>query len=147
MRDCSVYKEEYKDCKSFRSRFNQYFIFGEYISCDQWRDDYNNCQKFSWLHDKEAAKNLIQSELSRKAARLKAHYDNDTWTKRENPPADWAKPLPAFMEERNKNTYLGLKNEEYKTEQEQKIQQALTGIPAQPNKSSFCTFMWNYSST
>lgn len=122
IRPCSVYKDEYKECKSLRGRFNQYFIYGESLNCDQWRDDYNNCQKFSWFNDKEAAKSIVQSELNRRAARFKAHYDNDVWTKRESPPADWAKPLPDFMVERNKNTYLEVKAQEMKDE-EQKLQQ------------------------
>lgn len=136
MRSCDVYKDEYKDCKSLRSRFNQYFIFGEYLNCNQWRDDYNNCQKYSWLGNKEAAVEIIKSELNRRAIRLKAHYDNDIWTKREAPPDDWARPLPEFMIERNKNTYLDLKNKEYKENEETKLNQT-----PEPQKSSFCTFM------
>lgn len=72
---------------------------------------------------------------------MKAHYDNDIWTKREKPPADWTKPLPAFMEERNKNTYLEKKNQEYKDEEEKFRQRALNP-DAEPTKNSFCTFMW-----
>lgn len=138
IRDCGVYKDEYKDCKCFRSRFNQYFIFGELLSCEQWREDYNNCQKFSWLDDKEAAKNLIRSELSRKAARFKAHHANDVWTKRDTPPANWSAPLPDFIEERNKNTYLAVKAAELKAQEER-----LKDPSKYPdsNKSSFCTFM------
>lgn len=136
-----MYKDEYKECKSIKGRFNQYFIFGEYLDCTQWANDYNNCQKHSWFNDKEAAKLVIKSELNRRATRLKAHYDNDIWTKRETPPTDWSKPLPAFMEERNKSTYLAIKNKEFIEEQEAKTQEALN-TPIETNKSSFCTFMW-----
>lgn len=142
LRPCSVYKEEYRECKSFRGRFNQYFIFGEYLNCDQWGEDYNNCQKHSWLNDKEAAKLVIRSELSRRAVRIKAHFDNDVWTKRESPPSDWAKPLPAFMQERNKNTFLEIKTRELKVEEEKRMQSiANTEMPAEANKNTFCTFM------
>lgn len=96
------------------------------MNCDQWRDDYNNCQKLSWFKNKEAAELIIQSELSRRAERLKAHYGNDTWIKRENPPTDWAKPLPAFMEERNKDTYLAAKVQEMKDEEEKLKQQLIS---------------------
>lgn len=72
---------------------------------------------------------------------MKAHYDNDIWTKREKPPADWTKPLPAFMEERNKNTYLEKKNQEYKDEEEKFRRRALNP-DSEPTKNSFCTFMW-----
>lgn len=112
------------------------------MDCDQWRDDYNNCQKYSWLTDKEAATSLIQSELSRRAKRMKAHYDNDIWTKRDKPPADWAKPLPPFMEERNKNTFLEKKAQELKEEEEKERLRALNPeAAAELNKNSFCTFM------
>lgn len=135
-----MYKDEYKECKSIRGRFNQYFIYGESLDCEQWRNDHNNCQKYSWLNDKEAAKLVIQSEMKRRAERLKAHYANDIWTKRENPPEDWVKPLPAFMEERNKNTYLELRTRELK-EQEEKTKQNVENTLSEGNKSSFCTFM------
>lgn len=112
------------------------------MNCDQWRDDYNNCQKYSWLTDKEAATSLIQSELSRRAKRMKAHYDNDIWTKRDKPPADWTKPLPPFMEERNKNTFLEKKAQELKEEEEKERLRALNPeAAAELNKNSFCTFM------
>lgn len=136
-----MYKGEYRECKSIKGRFNQYFIFGEYLDCTQWANDYNNCQKYSWFNDEEAAKAVIQSELVRRTERLKAHYDNDTWTKRESPPPDWAKPLPGFMAKRNQNTYLEIMNKEYIAEKEQATQAAISGTPIKPNKSSFCTFM------
>lgn len=82
--------------------------------------------------------------MNRRATRMKAHYDNDIWTKREKPPTDWAKPLPAFMEERNENTYLRLKNDELKAEEEEQIQQLNRTSEykkSEPTKSTFCTFM------
>lgn len=136
-----MYKEEYKECKSIRGRFNQHFVFGETLNCDQWRDDYNNCQKYSWLNNKEAAELLIQSEINRRAVRMKAHYDNDIWTKRESPPEDWSKPLPEFMQGRNQNTYLGEMAQMMKKEEEQGLKQNTTNALPEANKSSFCTFM------
>lgn len=154
IRDCSIYKDEHKECKSLKSRFNQYFIFGHYLSCDQWRLDYNNCQKYAWREDKEAARELIISELNRRTKRLKAHYDNDVWKKREHPPDDWSKPLPDFIEERNKNTYLELKAIEFMAEEERREQeikklaasdseskQMNNNSSRSSNKSNFCTFM------
>lgn len=147
-----MYKDEYKDCKSIRGRFHQYFIYGEYLSCDQWRDDYKNCQKWSWLKNKDAAKAIIQSDLKRKAERIKAHLDNTIWTKRKEPPEDWAKPLPDWMEKRNENTYLSVKAKELKEEEELQLKQAtetkqemVSNNSSNNNnnslKSSFCAFM------
>ena len=44
IKPCEMYKEEYKDCKSIKARFHQYFIFGETLDCEQWKIDYDNLQ-------------------------------------------------------------------------------------------------------
>lgn len=46
-----MYKDEYKECTSFKGRFQQYFIYGEPQNCNQWKKDYDNCCK--WEDDKE----------------------------------------------------------------------------------------------
>lgn len=144
IRDCSVYKSEHKECKSIKGRFNQYFIFGESLDCENWRNDYNNCQRLNWLGDKEAAVKVIESEMQRRANRLKTHDANDTWTRRDKPPEDWSKPLPQFMIERNANSYLEMKGKEYAEEQERLRREDLE-LASKPNdninKNSFCTFM------
>lgn len=102
------------------------------------------------MNDKESAVRLIESELKRKAARMKANLDNDTWTKRDTPPADWNKPLPEFMLERNKDSYLERKGKELEEEEEREKQEliklsnypaAAAAVQAPDNKNSFCTFM------
>lgn len=45
-----MYKAEYDDCASIRARFNQYFIFGEMLDCNQWKTDYANC--YEWQKNK-----------------------------------------------------------------------------------------------
>lgn len=101
-----MYKGEYKECKRIKGRFNQYFVFGEFQDCQDWADTYNNCQKYSWGKNKDAAIDVIKSELERREKRLKPYRENDIWTKRDGPPEDWSKPLPEFMIERNRNSYL-----------------------------------------
>ena len=54
MKPCHIYKEEYKDCKSIKERFNQYFIYGEMQDCAQWNEDYKNCSLWVESNDKEA---------------------------------------------------------------------------------------------
>lgn len=97
------------------------------------------------MEDKEAAAMLIKSELERKAARLQAHLNNDTWTKRDNPPKDWTKPLPDFMIERNKDSYLEIKEKELREEEEQEradlLKLANSPKTQNNNSNSFCTFM------
>lgn len=56
--------------------------------------------------------------MLRRDERLKAHLSNDIWEKRDKPPENWSKPLPDWMEERNKNTFLELKATELKENEE-----------------------------
>ncbi|CAH2073482.1 unnamed protein product, partial [Iphiclides podalirius] len=114
IRECDIYKEEYKECTSFRGRFQQYFVYGELQDCKQWKKDYDNCCKWEDYKELKAAEALIKSEKNRRMERLRAHYRNDTWKKRESPPADWDKPLPEWMAKRDENTYLAYKSKEMK---------------------------------
>lgn len=72
---------------------------------------------------------LIESERKRRLERLKAHYRNDTWKKRESPPADWDKPLPEWMSKRDENTYLA-----------QKAKEMREGI-SETDNNGFCAIM------
>ncbi|XP_044731674.1 UPF0545 protein C22orf39 homolog [Chrysoperla carnea] len=112
IRPCHVYKEEYSDCKSIKARFHQYFIFGDTIDCSQWKNDYNNCSDWVDRKDKKAAVKLIESESARRKARLDAHDNNTVWEKRKEPPSDWARPLPEWMEKEHSVSYLGIKSKE-----------------------------------
>lgn len=58
---------------------------------------------------------IVASETSRRINRLKGHYANDVWKKRVKPPEDWDKPLPEWMQKRNENSYLEMKNQQIKT--------------------------------
>ncbi|GLH10445.1 SFRICE_000126 [Gryllus bimaculatus] len=114
IRPCEMYKEEYKDCTSFRARFHQYFIYGETLDCTQWKKDYDNCVR--WTRDKnvKACKELSESEKKRFNDRMRAHYRNDVWEKRSEPPEDWNKPLPEWMQKNYQGTYLDFKSVEFK---------------------------------
>ncbi|XP_039147901.1 uncharacterized protein LOC6733246 isoform X2 [Drosophila simulans] len=81
-------------------------------------------------NDVAAGKAVIKSEEERRKIRLRAHFANDTWQKRKEPPLDWAAPLPDWMEKRNENTYLEVKQKE------------LSGQAApQGEERSLCTIM------
>lgn len=147
LRPCDRYKDEYKECKSFRGRFQQYFVYGESQSCDQWSIDYNNCMKWSWFENKDAALEVIKSEMKRRDERMQAHLDNTTWTKRDKPPDDWNKPLPDWMAQRNEHTYLAIKAQELRDEEEKaKAQEAAdqdnTSHENTPKTESRCSIMW-----
>ncbi|EDW01986.1 UPF0545 protein C22orf39 homolog [Drosophila grimshawi] len=132
IRPCHLYKDEYDDCNSFKARFHQYFIFGKDADCSQWLTDFKNCERYQQSNgnDMEAGAAIIKSEELRRMTRLQAHFANDTWAKRKSPPEDWAKPLPDWLEKRNENTYLELKQKE------------LSGEAApQEEQRSFCAIM------
>lgn len=61
--------------------------------------------------------------------RLRAHYGNDTWKKRDAPPVDWDKPLPEWLVKREENSYLAFKAKEMK---EGKLEET---------KKGFCSIM------
>ncbi|XP_042144341.1 UPF0545 protein C22orf39 homolog [Ixodes scapularis] len=109
VRPCEWYLEEYKDCKSIRARFHQYFVFGSTIDCEDWSKDYGNCLKFRAEKDVDALRSVVESEEKRKKERLDASLRNDVWDLRSEPPKDWNGPLPDWMEQRLSNSYLGAK--------------------------------------
>uniref|UniRef100_A0A1A9VX74 Synaptic plasticity regulator PANTS n=1 Tax=Glossina austeni TaxID=7395 RepID=A0A1A9VX74_GLOAU len=113
IRPCSVYKDEYDDCTSIKARFHQYFIHGESVDCTQWHNDFRNCVRYeeSNGNDLAAGQAVIDSEEERRLKRFKGHYGNTVWKKRKNPPEDWSKPLPDWLEKRYENSYLSLKME------------------------------------
>ncbi|KAH8253528.1 hypothetical protein KR032_005910 [Drosophila birchii] len=132
IRPCHLYKDEYDDCTSFKARFHQYFIFGQDTDCSQWLTDYRNCERYQQSNGNDVAAGVavIKSEEERRLTRLRAHFANDTWKKRKQPPADWASPLPDWMEKRNENTYLEMKQKE------------LSGLAApQEEERSLCLIM------
>ncbi|CAN7984855.1 unnamed protein product, partial [Ixodes hexagonus] len=106
VRPCEWYLEEYKDCKSIRGRFHQYFIFGSTLDCDNWSKDYTNCLRWRKEKDIEALRSVVDSEAQRKKERLDGSLQNNVWELRSEPPKDWNKPLPEWMNEKLRNTYL-----------------------------------------
>ncbi|XP_049951517.1 UPF0545 protein C22orf39 homolog [Schistocerca serialis cubense] len=112
IRPCEIYDDEYSDCASFKARFHQYFVFGKFVDCSQWKHDYENCVRWRDSKNVKACDELIKSEKKRRYERLKAHIDNDIWEKRDAPPEDWNKPLPEWMQNEYKDTYLAHKAKE-----------------------------------
>lgn len=72
---------------------------------------------------------VIKSEKARRMERLRAHYKNDIWKKRDAPPENWNKPLPEWLVKRDENTYLA-----------HKAQEIREGKDIEPDKS-FCAIM------
>lgn len=99
-----------------RSRFHQYFVHGEFADCSQWKTDCDDCLLYERKEDFQAALRVIRSEKNRREIRLGAHYANTVWTKRTEPPSEWEKPLPDWLQKRDENTFLAIKSREMKGE-------------------------------
>lgn len=95
-----------------RGRFQQYFVHGKFVDCQHWKIDYDDSLLYERKDDANAGMRIIRSEKKRRDARMAAHYGNNVWTKRTEPPADWNKPLPEWLEKRNENTFLAIKSKE-----------------------------------
>lgn len=59
---------------------------------------------------------IIDSEKVRRHDRLKAHYKNNVWEKRKQPPPEWNQPLPDYISKNYENSYLGIKAKEMRGE-------------------------------
>lgn len=70
--------------------------------------------KWENKQDYKAAKKIIENEYKRRSVRLKNHYGNDVWKKRENPPSDWSQTLPENISKEYENSYLEIKSKEMK---------------------------------
>ncbi|GLV32461.1 uncharacterized protein CBL_00829 [Carabus blaptoides fortunei] len=116
IRPCEMYREEYNDCRSVKGRFHQYFIHGETKDCGQWKKDFDNCSKWKDANDLKAANEVLESEKERRKERLKAHYANNVWEKRNQPPEEWSKPLPEWISKDYEHSYLGFKAKEMRGE-------------------------------
>ncbi|XP_013794198.1 UPF0545 protein C22orf39 homolog [Limulus polyphemus] len=109
---CEWYKEEYKDCKSLKARFHQYFVHGQTVDCTQWQNDFKNCMSWRKYRDIDAFKNVLESERNRIIQRQAASQANNIWELRKEPPEDWNKPLPDWMQKEHEYSYLKLKQKE-----------------------------------
>jgi len=103
VRKCESYKREYKDCKSVKERFHQYFIHGEVADCSHWKQNYDSCILYRKTKNLQALEDVTKEELKRKEERLAGHLANDVWEKRDDgPPPNWNCDLLPVTEENRK---------------------------------------------
>ncbi|RZF42621.1 hypothetical protein LSTR_LSTR001416 [Laodelphax striatellus] len=114
VRNKAWYEEEYADCKSIRGRFHQYFVHGYLLDCSPWKRDADNCERWTKNQDRDSLEELIDSETKRREERLKPFTENEVWEPRTSPPGNWNSPLPEWMVEEYKTSYLGIKASEFK---------------------------------
>ncbi|XP_033946251.1 synaptic plasticity regulator PANTS [Pseudochaenichthys georgianus] len=89
-RACDNYWEEFKHCVSWSNGFHHYYTYGTVPSCQQWKNDYNDCREWEERRSSEAKEALLKSERDRVA-----EQGNFTpvWELRKVPPGDWHLPL------------------------------------------------------
>lgn len=104
--------EEFRDCRSIKGRFQQYFVHGDSLDCASWEHDFEDCLRYTEKNDLKAAKKVIDNETARRKDRMKNHFGNNVWKKRANPPEDWAKPLPEHLTKQYENSFLDIKSKE-----------------------------------
>ena len=95
--------------------------------------------------DEEAAKRIITREKERIKLRLEGHYANNVWEKRDEPPAkeDWNKPLPEYMLDRQRKSYLSLyaKSQTEETEETEAQLKSMSVLASLVNSAPTCTIM------
>ena len=95
--------------------------------------------------DVEAAKRIIAREKERIKERLKGHYENDVWEKRDKPPSkdEWNKPLPQYMIDKQEHSYLALwaKTQEEKDEDKEAELKAMSKASSLINSVPSCTIL------
>jgi len=108
LRECEVYKDEYKNCTAIRGRFHQFYVHGKALDCSTWEENFQDCKLWTREADLQAAERIISREKERIKQRLVGHYSNNVWEKRDSPPEDWNKPLPDWLQEKQAKSYLQL---------------------------------------
>jgi len=106
VRPCEWYSDEDRECRRLRARVHQYFIFGEARDCSEWSRDHETCVSFRRTRDPSKLNALIASEEKRFRQRVLAASQNDVWQYRTTPPSDWSAPLPDWMTQRTKGSFL-----------------------------------------
>jgi len=123
-------------------RFHQYYVGGEIADCSQWKQNYSDCQLWTDNADAEAAARVIDREKERLQQRLKPHYSNDVWEKRQGPPQDWNKELPDYMKNKHKDSYLEMYvRHKNKLEEASSSQLMIMEVQAKAVNATSCTIL------
>lgn len=79
---------------------------GEKPDCSQWKENFEDCQKWSANVDQEAAERVIGREEERVQKRWQGHFENNVWMHRDAPPEGWNSELPEHLQKASENSYL-----------------------------------------
>lgn len=103
VRPCERYEELYKSCRSFRSRFGQYYVHGEFFDCSDHLQNYKSCLEYRRTKNFEVLASIIKWEKNLIETRVNTVLQNKVWELRETPP-DFETPLPEFIANRQRGS-------------------------------------------
>ena len=96
-------------------------------------------------HRWQEGRHVALEEKERIKVRLEGHYGNNVWEKRERPPSkeDWNKPLPEYMLERQRQSYLSLyaKSQAEKSEETEAQLKSMSVQASLVNLAPTCTIL------
>ncbi|CAH1800739.1 unnamed protein product, partial [Owenia fusiformis] len=121
VRPCEAFKDEYSECKSWKGRFHQTYVYGNHFDCSRWKEDFENCMKFRKYDDLDALDKVLKHEKERRKNRLRAAHNNDVWEYRSEPYKEWNSPLSEANAQQAEQTLFAIKEKEklYKQNKEQ----------------------------
>ncbi|XP_040578832.1 synaptic plasticity regulator PANTS [Lepeophtheirus salmonis] len=131
LRKCYCYYDEYKACGMIKTKIHDLFVHGELQSCDEWKDNFDDCKKWTADKDVEAARRVIRREEKRISDRLKPHHLNNVWDRRSDPPSqeEWSPPLPSYLQKNVNESIIGMESTTDNTIRAQIMNFAASGIP------------------
>lgn len=104
VRPCERYNELYKDCRYIRSRIHQYYVYGEFLDCNQHESNYRACIDYRNTRDPEKLEPVIGWERNLIQTRMNTVTQNKAWELRETPPAEFNAQLPDFIAKRTEKS-------------------------------------------
>lgn len=104
VRPCERYDELYRSCKSIRSRFAQYYVYGELLDCTNHLLNYKNCLEFRRTGNFRVLDPIVEWETDIIKTRMNTVNQNNTWQFRETPPSEFSAPIPEFLAKRQKSS-------------------------------------------
>lgn len=106
VRPCERYRELFKSCSSLKNRIYQYYIYGETIDCRHYKEHHDNCMAFRKTRDTNHLDSIIDWEKKYIEVRKMSEKQNDVWQPRKAPPTSFDGPLPEFIQNNHRNSYL-----------------------------------------
>lgn len=104
VRVCETYQDFLRDCKSFKGRMYQYYVYGEMLDCSIHKENLDDCLLYRKTGNTDHLNKIIEWEQKMITSRNAATKNNISWEFRDSPPADFNSPLPSFLTKDNEKT-------------------------------------------